>query len=169
MNKTPLVAFAFLASPLFAATPSPDCATVLDASMRQLTTPSRAHVTDRTSAKTRTNETIYTGDAVYLQVDGAWKKSRLSPAAMADMKRNNVANATTLECRHVRDETVAGEPAAVYATKTTVDDVASDGTIWISARTKLPLRIEAISDAGTPDEHVATTVYEYGDVKAPIP
>jgi hypothetical protein len=54
-------------------------------------------------------------------------------------------------CRYLRDESINGEAAAVYAThaESAHPEVKSDGQIWISKSRGLPPRDEMDVDAGT--------------------
>ncbi len=147
----------------FAATLSPTCKTVMDASDRQYTTPVHLYMARVGS----TSESIVTGDAMYIQVKGKWRRSPMAPKGMLEMRRDVVKDAKSFVCQRVRDESVNGESAAVYSMSSETDDGDhSDGQIWISKSRNLPLKSE--TNLSSDGEKTHTSIrYDYSNVHAP--
>jgi hypothetical protein len=74
-------------------------------------------------------------------------------------------------CRYLKDETVNGEPAAVYSTHSEREDfsIKSDGEIWISKSRGVPLRqeLEMIESGDKPEVNHHSMRYEYTNVQPP--
>ncbi len=127
-------------------------------------------------AKPRTDEashseTIYLGESVYTKVGGRWSHGDWSPQQVMKHEQEN-RQKSKYTCRYLRDESVNGEPAAVYsmhAERSDVGQVTSDGQIWISKSRDLPLRDEVdIVSGGTTGKNHYTGRYEYTNVKLPL-
>ena len=90
-------------------------------------------------AKPRTDdashsETIYVGGSVYTKVGGHWSRGGWTPQQIMKQEQEN-RQKSKYTCRYLRDESVNGEPAAVYSThseRSDVGQVTSDGQVWIS-------------------------------------
>jgi hypothetical protein len=95
----------------------PVCQPVIDASAKILTIPT--HITSTTTAiytggKPRSNESIYAGNAIYVNVGGKWTRSKMTPQEMLKMEQEN-REGKKGSCHYVREESVNGEAAALYA------------------------------------------------------
>src|SRR6202142_2173154 len=104
-----------LATPVLAL--DPQCQPVADAGAKMLATPT--HITSTTTAaytggKPRNTESIYAGNAIYVNVGGKWTRSKMTPQEMLKMQREN-SGSKKGPCHYVRDESVNGEAAALYA------------------------------------------------------
>ena len=161
---------------LAAATPltaQDNCKAVHEAMMKVFSTPT--HLYDTTDinlnkgAKPRTIETIYVGGSVYTNYPKGWSGGDITIEQVMKMEQSNIQNSKDT-CRYLRDEPVNGEMAAVFSTHAERADmnVKSDGQIWISKRTGLPLRDDIDIDGGSlgGKQHHSTR-YEYTNVKAP--
>jgi hypothetical protein len=147
------------------------CQPVIAATAKQVTLPTHMYMTETRSAspgKTTRAETIYTGDAIYIQVNGTWRRSSVTPGELQRQQADNQRSATAMTCRHLRDEAVNGEAAAVYSEHNESADAKTDSTIWISKGRGVPLRLEMDMDVGglRGKSHIATR-YEYGAVQPP--
>ena len=163
-----LIFAAAAAQPARAADPL--CKLVLDAMAKQITTPSHLYATEvtaRRGGKPRATESIYAGGAIYVQVQGQWKRSPMSIQGMQKQHEENVRNAKSMTCRYLRDETVDGEAAAVYRSQAETQDAKSDSTLWISKRSGLPLRSESDMDLGGGDKMHLAIRYDYAGVRPP--
>jgi hypothetical protein len=150
----------------------PTCKTVIDAMMKQIGTPTHVVATEtaafRADGKSRTNEMIYAGDAIYIQVQGKWVRSTMSIREMRQQQEENQRNSKSLSCRYLRDEAVNGETAAVYYSETNEPDTGkSKATLWVSKRTGLPLKSESYIDADAKDAMHMVIRYDYAGVKPP--
>jgi hypothetical protein len=84
---------------------------------------------------------------------------------MLEQEKENREHGTAT-CQYLRQESVNGAAAAVYAVHSENEDVKSDGTLWISGK-GLPLREEVDTDVGDPAKTHHSIRYEYGNVQAP--
>jgi hypothetical protein len=166
-------AWALLAmlAPVGARADAAQCKVVADAVTKVFHTPTHLTSTQTGGAygsAPHVGELIYLRDAIYVKTRGAWKRSPMKPDDMLAQEKENMQGAKSFACRHLRDETLDGEPAAVWSSHTVTDDATSDVTIWISSRTGLPLRQEVDLDPGdsVSKTHVSSR-YDYRNVGAP--
>lgn len=164
-----LCSVALLLSP--AARAQADCKPVRDAIDKLSTVSSHAYETQTDPARSGTgatnHEVIRAGNTIYVLMNGKWKKSPMSSADMRAQEEENWKNAKNVSCKHVRDESVKGESAAVYSTHNENEDTKEDGQIWVSKSKGLPLREEQDVDLGYGEKHHMSIRYEYANVQAP--
>lgn len=149
------------------ATADAACQPVFDSATKVLG--ASAHVYSTTTlpgGKSRTGEMIYANGVIYLLMDGKWIRSKMTTADMLKQEQENIRNAKTT-CRHVRDELVNGEPAAMYTMQSENDEIKSGGQTWISKSKGLPLRTEEDVDTGDPNKQHMSIRYDYSNVHAP--
>jgi outer membrane lipoprotein-sorting protein len=145
-----------------------DCKILYDAVDKLTTVPYHAYSTQKTDGKDRTAETILIGDVIYVNADGKWIKSPITPKEMREQEKENRKDATQVSCKHERDESVSGEPAEVYSTHNKNGDVDYNARIWLSTRTGLILREELDMDTGGPGGKSHSSIrYDYSNVSAP--
>jgi len=156
----------------FAADPS--CKSVSDATTKYLTVPTHIYTTESgaiTGGKPRNVESIYLIDRAYVQVNGRWRLSPVTPKMMVDELKEARAGAETdthSTCRMVRDEAVNGEAATLYSSHTETRDMKADSQIWISKSRGLPLRMQQDTDTGgAAGKSRRESRYEYTNVQAP--
>ena len=148
------------------------CQAALDAGDKLFTTPYHAFMTEsgegEANGKPTSNESIFTGDVLYILVDGKWRPSGMSKEVMKAMERRNRDNARNMACHYVRDEAVKGETAALYSTHQETVHGKIDSQTWISKSRGLILRQEIDIDTGRPNgkSHMSSR-YEYDNVQAP--
>jgi hypothetical protein len=158
--------------PAHAAAIDATCKMLFDATTKQLTTPTHVVATEvsaRHGGKPTTLEMIYAGGAVYMKLDGQWKRSGMTAQDMLKQEEENRRNAKSLSCRYLRDETVDGEATAVYSLQSVSDeDTKSGTTLWLSKRSGLPVRSDIQLDLGdkSSNQHL-TTRYDYANVRPP--
>ena len=165
---TALLLSVALAGPAHAAG---DCKPVLDAMTKQIGTPTHIYMTEATQlhgGKSTKKEAIHTGSAIYIQMNGQWRRSPLSTQDLQKQREEAARKTKSMSCRYLRDEPVNGEPAAVYHAQTDIEDVKSDSTVWVSKRTGLPLRTEQDTDTGgaTGMQHLSIR-FDYANVQPP--
>ena len=167
-----VAAIALLTGSAFAADPS--CKLVTGAITKYLTIPTRISTTETgsyTSGKPRNSETIYLIDKTYVQVNGRWRVSPVTPKMMLeDMKeaRSDVDSNFHSTCQMVRDEAINGEAATLYSSHTETKDIKTDSQIWISKSRGLPLKMEKNADTGgTAGKSHRISRFEYTNVQAP--
>jgi len=150
---------------------APACQPFVDAVVKQIGTPTHLYITETSAARggaPRKSESIYSGGAIYVQVDGIWRRSPISVSDMQRQQQENLRNQKTASCRHLRDEAVGREAAAVYSEESDVEGTKTSAMVWISKSRGLPLRLEHDSDVGVKMGKSHSSVrYEYGDVKPP--
>jgi hypothetical protein len=147
------------------------CRPLYDASDKLLTGPSHAYQTESNPARpgsdVTNHEIIYTGGAIYVMMKGKWTKSPMSAAAMHAQEEENKKTAKNVSCKHLRDESVKGESAAVYSGHSETDDTKADTQTWISKSKGLLLRQEEDVDIGGGDKRHFSIRFEYTNVQAP--
>jgi hypothetical protein len=149
----------------FAADPA--CQPVFDAAAKIFAVPTHSYTTQTLpGGKSRTAEAIYANNAIYLFYNGKWIRGKATPQAMLKQEQENIRDAKT-SCRHVRDELVNGEVAALYMAHADNDGVKSDAQTWISKSRGLPLRTEEDLDTGDGDKQHMSIRYEYSNVRPP--
>jgi hypothetical protein len=89
----------------------------------------------------------------------------MTPQQVMKKEEENRKNSKST-CRYLKDESVSGETAAVYSTRSETGDIKSDGQIWISKGRGLPLRQEFdIDSGGSGGKYHHSARYEYGNVQ----
>ena len=161
-----LVAASLNSTPAFAAADAA-CQPVFDSATKVLGVPAHVYNTETLpGGKTKTGELIYANGAIYVLMDGKWVHSRMTVDAMLKQEQENIHNAKT-SCRHVRDELVNGELAAMYTMQSENEEIKSEAQTWISKSKGLPLRTEEDVDTGDPNKQHMSIRYEYSNVHAP--
>jgi len=147
------------------------CQPVFDALTKVVTTPNHGYSTQTGAfvrGKPRSGETIYVQGARYVRVDGTWTKSRLQNEDILQQEKENRANGKA-SCQFVRNESVNGESAMLYAMHSENEYAKEDAQMWISKATGLPLREEMDTDAGGAiGKSHRSMRYEYSNVKPPM-
>ncbi len=161
-----LAAF-FLSTPAFAFAADAACQPVFDAATKLLGVPAHSYSTETArDGKTKTSEAIYANGAIYINYNGKWIRSKMTPQDMLKQEQENIRDAKST-CRHVRDEMVNGEAAAFYTAHSDNDGIKSDAQTWISKSKGLPLKTEEDLDTGDGDKRHVSIRYEYGNVHPP--
>ncbi len=146
-----------------------ECKLVYDAVDKLNVTPHHGFTTRSqvsNADKPETMEGIFVGGVYYVQIRGKWVKSPMTAAQMKQQEEENRKDAKNVSCRHLRDELVSGEAAAVYKVHSETEDTKADSLIWISNSKGLILREEEDLDAGGDKMHMVTR-FEYSNVTAP--
>jgi outer membrane lipoprotein-sorting protein len=164
--------FAVLALAATRAAPADDasCVPVFDAISRLVKTPNHQYLTQSSDAPGSTpqaGEMIFTGKTTYFLHDGKWQASTVTPEETLKRDEENRKNSKT-SCHAVRDESVEGVSATVYTLHSESKFGQSEGQIWISKASALPLRqtIDLAVDGATGKSHVETR-FVYSGVQAP--
>ena len=148
-----------------------DCKPVYDAVDKLTTVPSHAYEIETNPARPGSDassvEMISTGGAIYIMMKGKWKKSPMSMADMHAQEEENWKTAKNISCKHLRDESVKGESAAVYSAHSETEDTKTDAQMWISKSKGLLLRQDDDVDIGGGEKHHRSIRYEYTNVQAP--
>lgn len=160
----------------FALAADPSCELVADATAKNFTIPTHIYSTETasyTGGRPRNSETIYLNDKAYVQVNGRWRVSPMSPKAMLEQLREARKEAKPdsrdiSTCRFVRDEVINGEAASLYSEHTENEVGKSDSRAWISKSRGLVLKLEQDMDlGGAAGKSHRVSRYEYTNVQAP--
>ena len=165
------IAATALILPSSARAQDPLCKQLGEAMLKQITRPFHAYSTEVAGFngnKPEQGEMISTGDALYLSVDGRWRRSPQTPQQMAAMMRENAMNLKYHSCRKVGSEVVAGVPTVHYHVDVKDPDSPSTTELWVAAN-GLPMKSETTMDVGggATGHSKTTTRYEYTNIKAP--
>ena len=143
------------------------CQPIFDTRFKLFSVPTHIYtVAALPGGKSQTSEAIYTNGAIYVLMSGKWIHSRMTPQDMLKQEEENIRDSKST-CRHVRDEVVNGEAAALYTAHSENDGIKSDAQTWISKSKGLPLKTEEDIDTGGGDKRHMSIRYEYGNVQAP--
>jgi hypothetical protein len=146
------------------------CKPVFDAITRLVKTPNHQYLTQSSDAPgnaAQAGEMIFTGRTTYILHDGKWQASAVTPEETLKRDEENRKNSAT-SCKAVRDESVEGVNATVYTLHSESKFGRSEGQIWISKASALPLRqkIDLAVDGVTGKSHVETR-FVYSGIEAP--
>lgn len=146
-----------------------ECKPLNDAVDKLNSVPHHAYSTQKTDGKDRISETILVGDVIYVNTNGKWVKSPMTPQDLRDQEKENRKDSTQMSCKHERDESVSGEPAELYSTHNKNGDIEYSARIWLSKRTGLILREEEDIDTGggASGKSHHSIRYDYSNVSAP--
>ena len=144
------------------------CQPVFDAITNIITNPSHSYSTGVVNGKPRSTETIYVQGKTYMIVKGNWWLSPVTPNDVLQQEMENRTNSKAT-CHFLRNESVNGEPAAVYFMRRETESAKEDGQMWISKTTGRALRKEVDVDTGGAmgKSHLSAR-YEYSNVKPPM-
>jgi hypothetical protein len=148
------------------------CQAVLSALDKNFTTPYHMYMTQTVAAsqngKPISTEMIFAGDKRYILYDGKWTVSPMSTEEMKAMSLKARQTAKNLSCHYVKDESVNGESAALFATHGESEHGKDDNQIWISKSKGVIIKQETDIDIGNgrPKTHMSVR-YEYTNVQAP--
>ena len=127
-------------------------------------------VADHTAVSTRGGDTmrgVTLAGQSWVQANGAWRKSPITPQETLVMAHDNLKGAKQFSCKALADSVVDGTPVAVYATHTVSgDDDVMDSRVAVSKSTGLVVSVE--SRAGGEGGLGVVTRFAYGNVKAPM-
>jgi hypothetical protein len=156
----------------FAADSAPaECKAVYNAADKLLAVPHHVYMTEIaafTNGEPRQSELIFVGGVSYVRVSGRWTKSPLTVEQSRQQEAENRKTATNQSCRHLRDEAVNGEAAALYTAHAENAGEGSDTQVWISKSRGLILKQEEdFGDVGAKDKTHMSIRYDYGNIQAP--
>lgn len=138
---------------------------VTDGFSRLHTMPAHVYTTSKISGQSFVSEMIYANGSMYMKLNGKWTVAG-SIKDMEQTEQQAKANANSKDsCRHLSDEPVNGELAAVYSSHSETPRGTLDMQLWVSKSKGLILRQDVTSQGG---KAVISSRYEYGDVKAPL-
>lgn len=148
------------------------CTVTFDALKKVITTPTHGYssvTADVRPNQTELSEIIYTGGmngSIFLKVNGQWKRSQVTPAAMLQLEDQDIRRSKS-SCRYLRDEVVNGEPAGIYAMHSDLGGGSKDTTVWVSKSRGLPLKETMDLDVGGNGKTHTSSRFEYSNVRPP--
>lgn len=144
------------------------CQPLLEAQRKEIMTPHHSYQTEtRRDGKATSGELISIGGATYILYDGKWRRSPITPQENLDQMKENIANATKIECHNAGTESVAGMAAAVYTSHNEGEAGTADARHWVATGSGMLLRTEEDIDAGGGDKRHISIRYDYTNVTAP--
>ena len=147
-----------------------NCKVVVDASKKTIVTPYHSYSTlgGAVSGGPPMNiEMIYVQGNTYSGIDGKWTVSPVTEQDVKDMLATKENMNTQSVCKHLRDEPVSGENAAVYSSHSGSERSTIDSTFWISTSKGLVLRMEADITDKSGSKSQMSVRYEYKNVQKP--
>lgn len=147
------------------------CAPVMAAMEKTREAPVHQYQDRATGGKHHLSELIRTRDTIYLQVNGRWRRSVMTPQQSAKMEEDNIRErGGNTTCHKVRDETIGNDNATLYsADEKTDEDGVTTSELWISKRTGLIVKqVTHIDVGGGPAGKTDMTIrFDYDGVRAP--
>ena len=151
-----------------------ECASSFAASAKIYDKPFHVYIIDSAQTDARlhggrpsVSESIWTGTVDYVLYRGKWRKS---PIDIAEMRKSvkGADSKVKATCSHLRDESVNGDPAAVWRIHSVTDAGTTDTDLWISRRSGLLLKSDVHQDVGGSlgKSHIVSR-YEYANVRPP--
>ena len=145
------------------------CKPVLDATNKQIATPSHTYMSSSGENGTPTvTEAISAGGESYILYKGKWKRSPMTPKEMLEQQQENVRNAKAYFCRRVRDEVVNGVSTTLYSAHDDTGFSVNDAQIWIARGTGLPVKTESDLEVEKGVKKHYSARFEYSNVRPPI-
>jgi hypothetical protein len=167
-----IAAVVCLGTPLSAQGPA--CVPSLTASSKVYDKPFHAYIIDSAQTDARlhggrptVSEMIYTGGFTYVMAHGKWMKSAADVPAMQKALKE-AALKVKATCSHLRDESVNGEPAAVWRIHSVSEYDTSDSDLWLSSSSGMLLKSDSHLDVhGSLGKSHIISRYEYTNVRPP--
>jgi len=158
-----LVCIAFGSSPVAWAD---DCLQASEAAIAQAKVPHAVtHVMTEPGKPGSRMELIFIDDKAFTKMNGAWSSMPYPTQQQIDtvMTARSRTEKTPHTCEKVANQTINGEAASLYVVRTEVPGKATEGRIWISDKTGLPLKSEVHLSSGT----VIIDDFQYNNITAP--
>jgi hypothetical protein len=144
-----------------AAEPGPTCAPILKAMARTIAV-DHASVSESNG---HTSKGLTVGGVNYLQIDGVWKVSGMSPKDNQTRSDENLKNAKSYTCQSLPDSTIDGVVVANYQTRTEIEDTVVESKIALSKATGLAIQVD--NNIGEGKKSHYSTRYSYTNIHAP--
>jgi hypothetical protein len=146
------------------------CKPVFEAITRLVKTPNHQFLvqsSDAPGSVPQAGEMIFTGKTTYILRDGKWQTSTITTEETLKRDEENRKNSKTT-CRALRDEPVEGVSATVYTLHSESEVGKSDGQIWISKASALPLRQKInLAMEGIAEKNHVETRFVYSGIEPP--
>jgi hypothetical protein len=116
--------------------------------LRAATTPHHSFTTLSVAGKSMVSESINDGKKIYILNAGKWRVSPMTPQNLVDQEKENIQIGKSVRSV-VRDESIDGVSATLYSTREEGEGGATNGQIWISKATGLPVHVKIDTPAAT--------------------
>lgn len=146
-----------------------DCQRVLDAILKQGSTPVHQKVSIESAAapgRPLLSEVIRTSDTMYMQIRGQWMAKPYDPQKSATEARAAMQKAPHT-CTRVRSEPVDGQAADLYSVQSKTEQFTTESQIWISPSSGLPLRQRTETQTGGGGSSRHEVRFDYSNVTPP--
>ncbi|HWG68803.1 MAG TPA: hypothetical protein VN692_05220 [Steroidobacteraceae bacterium] len=148
-----------------------DCASANKATLALQQIPNHQYVTSvepGSKGEPITMEIITLTDAKYMGSNGNWTKSSFNSQQAVREEQERIDKSMRRACRFLRDESVHGEPTAVYSVHDETPGAKSDTQIWVAKRNGLPVKLETdVTFNGTSSKTHISDRIDLDNVKAP--
>ena len=120
-----------------------------------------------TQSDGHTSRGITAGGVNYLQFDGDWRLSAISPRDNQARSEENLRNAKSYVCQRLPDSRIDGVAVTNYRTRTETEDTVVESTIAISKASGLAIEVtNELVSGGVGKSHYSTR-YTYTGIQAP--
>ena len=120
-----------------------------------------------TQSDGHTSRGITAGGVNYLQFDGDWRLSAISPRDNQARSEENLRNAKSYVCQRLPDSSIDGVAVTNYRTRTETEDTVVESTIAISKASGLAIEVtNELVSGGVGKSHYSTR-YTYTGIQAP--
>jgi hypothetical protein len=168
-----LLALSIAAMPLAARAQanSAACKPVLDANIKNISTPHHLYTTETTvpaSAYHVSGEVISTGTASYVLYKGKWVGGTMSAKDNIAQMQENLKNTKVYQCRRLPDASIDGAAAIVYSAHSESEDAKTDAQFWVAKSSGLIVReeVDMYDDEAGPKRHISER-FAYTNVQPP--
>jgi hypothetical protein len=145
------------------------CKVMLEATYARMRVPHRVVINTTSPGRTPIHgQEVYLKTVRYQLLLGRWVKTSTSPQREIDGEKK--LDARFSDCRKEGEGMVNGQPVAIYSAKTrnlAVVPFSGDLRMWISQRTRLPLRSDANASVPFLGQSRTVKVFSYDNVRAP--
>ena len=157
-SRLSLLVLSLMVAPIVARADT-SCADVMEAGLREVQTPHHMHML---KGGAESGESVYDGKAIYVRVNGKWRKSAADPADTLATAREQRAKPDAA-CTRVASETIDGQSAVRWHIAPDADSEAEPSDVWIGAD-GLPIHQRVTSEGVVRDVRI-----DYHDVATPSP
>jgi hypothetical protein len=142
---------------------SPACGPIMSAMTKTL----QADHATLTQINGQSTNGITAGGVNYLQIDGVWKVSPMTPRENQARSDENLRNAKSYVCQRLPDSSIDGIAVANYRTRTETEEDVVESTISIAKSSGLAIQVTNEFGAGGGSKSQYTTRYSYTGIHAP--
>jgi len=146
------------------------CQPVFDALTKVATTPSHSYTisTGGNGGTPTEAETIFANGQKYIRARGKWMRIPVTSQDVVEQEKEKEEHGKST-CQFLRNESVKGESAMLYAVHREYEEVKENGQMWVSEGSGLLLRVEEdFENGGNKVKDHRSTRFEYGNIRPPM-